>query len=73
MWTNIDTELYETYPPEGVDVLVSDGENFDIAWYIMSGEYKWLKTHIFDDDCYDFTSFIPTKWRPIPNIFNETV
>lgn len=64
-WINIILDNYDTYPPEGEDVLVSDGTNYDVVYYIMSGEYRWLKEHIERDDVDDFTSFIPVKWKRI--------
>ena len=61
-WNNIIKGDYETYPREGIDVLVSDGINYDIVYYIMSGEYKWLKVDLIEDDCKDFVSFDIIKW-----------
>jgi len=49
-------------PPEGIEVLVSDGTNYDVAYYIKSGEYKWLKVNVKDDDVSDFDNFTITKW-----------
>lgn len=56
---------YHTYPSEGIEVLVSDGTNHDVAYYIMSGEYKWLKVDVKNDNVYDFENFIPIKWKLI--------
>lgn len=59
-WVNVTDN---NYPPEGVDVLVSDGINYDVAWYLMSSEYVWMKIEIDKDDSKLFTSIIPTKWK----------
>ena len=64
-WVTIINEDYDTYPKEGYDVLVSDGIYYDVAFYIMSGEYKWLKSNALKFDTNLFTSFIPTKWKYI--------
>jgi hypothetical protein len=61
-WIEIIKDDYDTYPKEGIDVLVSDGKNYDVAYYIMSGEYKWVKVDLIEDDINDFTSFIISKW-----------
>lgn len=64
-WIEIIKDDYNTYPKEGIDVLVSDGENHDVAYYIMSGSYKWVKVDLIEDDIHDFTSFIISKWTYI--------
>ena len=61
-WIEIIKDDYKTYPDEGIEVLVSDGENYDVAYYIMSGCYKWLKVNLIEDDINDFKSFIISKW-----------
>lgn len=61
-WINIIKGNYATYPDQGVDVLVSDGKNYDVAWFIMSGDYKWLKNNIKDDTAEEFNSFEISKW-----------
>jgi hypothetical protein len=61
-WIEIIKDDYDTYPKEGIDVLVSDGKNYDVAYYIMSGSYKWVKADLIEDDINDFTSFIISKW-----------
>ena len=65
MWNIIDEEADDTFPPEGEEVLVSDGFNYDVAWYIRSGEYKWLKSNVIRDITFDFKSFVPIKWKSI--------
>lgn len=62
-WVDILEGDYDTYPKEGYSVLVSDGIHYDVAYYIMSGDYKWLKSNILEDDANLFTSFVPTKWK----------
>jgi len=64
-WTEIVKDDDDTFPEEGTTVLVSNGKNYDVAYYIRSGEYKWLKSHIENDAADDFTSFTPTKWKMI--------
>lgn len=64
-WHIFVEEDSKTYPPEGVEVLVSDGVHCDVAWYIMSGEYKWVKDDLENDDLLDFTSFVVKKWKYI--------
>ena len=58
-------EWKEGFPPEGVVVLVSDGINYDTAYYIRSGEYVWMKTNVKKDSSKKFKSFIPIKWKYI--------
>ena len=64
-WIEIIKDDYDTYPKEGINVLVSDGINYDVAYYIMSGSYKWIKEDLIEDDINDFTSFIISKWTYI--------
>ncbi len=56
---------YSTYPKEGIDVLVSDGIHFDVAWYLRSSEYTWQKVNLKEDTCNEFTEFTPIKWKLI--------
>lgn len=58
----------DTYPEEGVEVVVSDGKHYDVAWYLRSGEYKWVKTCLRIDTLYDFSDFKPTHWAPIDEL-----
>lgn len=60
-WINFEDEL----PPEGVEVLVTDGIHYDVAWYLMSGEYIWRKNILEKDDVIEFTAFTPIKWKEI--------
>lgn len=55
----------EGIPPEGVEVIVSDGNNYDVAYYLMSGEYVWMKNNIKKDCSKKFKSFVPIKWKYI--------
>lgn len=64
-WVKIDKDNDDTFPEEGLNVMVSDDEHYDVAYYIRSGEYKWLKVNVDLDDVDDFTSFVPTKWKII--------
>ena len=64
-WVKIIKDDDNTFPEEGTTVLVSDGKHYDVAYYIRSSEYKWLKSHIENDDVEDFTSFMPAKWKMI--------
>lgn len=65
LWIDIIEDDYKTFPPEGEDVLVSDGKNYDVAWYLMSSEYAWMKTNIEMDRADEFNSFTITKWKTI--------
>ena len=65
-WVEIGPEYDDSYPDEGETVLISDGDdNYDTAYYILSGEYKWLKENISLDTVNDFDDFSPTKWKEI--------
>jgi len=65
-WTFIIDDNDETYPNEGIDVLVSDNNNhYDVAWFLKSGEYKWVKNDLVNDDLLDFKSFKIIKWKYI--------
>ena len=60
-WIEIKEEG-DTYPKEGYTVLVSDGINYDTAWYLRSSEYIWKKSDVLNDDELDFNNFVITKW-----------
>jgi hypothetical protein len=60
-WVEIKEEG-NTYPKEGYTVLVSDGINYDTAWYLMSSEYIWKKSDVLNDEELDFNNFVITKW-----------
>lgn len=68
-WIIFNKDIPETYPPEGVDVLVCSGLDdvgnisYDVAWYLMSSEYVWMKTDIEADDSKEFTAFVPVSWK----------
>lgn len=65
-WITINEEDKEkTYPKEGIDVLVSDTKNYDVAWYLMSSEYVWMKTDILNDTVNEFKEFKIIKWSYI--------
>lgn len=54
----------DTYPPEGIEVLVTDGTRYDVAWYVVQ-ENMWVKTNVAKDDLEAFKNFKPTHWAPI--------
>lgn len=64
-WIEVKKDDIDTYPSEGIDVLVSDGYNHDVAYYLMSGEYKWMKVNIKNDESNEFTDFVIKKWKYI--------
>ena len=64
-WVFIVGKDYTTFPKEGYTVLVSDGTNYDTAYYIMSGEYKWWKYNVNKEDGHEFDSFEITCWKII--------
>lgn len=46
MWrkfSNIFTDSFDEYPPEGITVKVTDGRTIDEAYFIYSGFYRWFK------------------------------
>lgn len=46
MWhkfSNIFTDSFDEYPPEGITVKVTDGRTIDEAYFIYSGSYRWFK------------------------------
>ena len=65
IWIYIIDEDDKTFPPEGEEVLVSDGKNYDVAYYLRSGEYIWKKVNIEMDRADDLTNFNIIKWRSI--------
>jgi len=65
MWVKFDSFIMEELPPEGEEVLVSDGCYYDVCYFVKSGEYKWMKVDLINDDVFDFKAFIPTKWKKI--------
>lgn len=46
MWhkfSNIETDTFDDYPPEGITVKVTDGRTIDEAYFIYFGFYRWFK------------------------------
>jgi hypothetical protein len=64
-WTIINEDDIATLPSEGVEVLVSDGKNMEVAWYLHSGEYKWMKYICEIDDHIEFNRFDVTEWKAL--------
>lgn len=64
-WVTLIENDYNTYPKEGYTVIVSDGTNFDTAWYLMSSEYIWMKSNLKSDYSDEFNQFKITKWSYI--------
>jgi hypothetical protein len=64
-WIKLREGEYETYPKEGIDVLVTDGIHLDIAWFLMSSTYEWRKTDLAIDDAKLFNQFKITQWAYI--------
>jgi hypothetical protein len=61
-WNEFNADNSDTYPKEGYEVLVTDGKGrYDVAWYLMSGEYKWTK-HVSEDVAVNFELFRVEKW-----------
>lgn len=65
-WITIIPGNYDTYPPEGIDMLVTDGTHYDVANFLMSSSYVWMKTNMEEDDQREFKDFPIVKWRAIP-------
>lgn len=63
-WIFIDDEN-NIYPNEGEEVLISDGINYDIAYFIKSAGYKFYKMNIKEGISILFDSFIPIKFKYI--------
>ena len=64
-WVDIIQDDYSTYPPEGEEVIASNGKEISIIWFLMSGEYKWMKTYHYLDNAEEFTTFVPIKWMKL--------
>ena len=62
-WVYLTLNDIDTFPNEGIDVLVTDGKKYDVVWYLMSSEYKWMKTDLINDEANEFNSFTIKKWR----------
>jgi hypothetical protein len=68
-WNRIIENDYSTYPDEGYEVLIGDDNgNYDVAWFLMSGEYLWMKDNRLIDDTYEYQGINITKWSYITNI-----
>lgn len=64
MWTEFQHNE-DHYPPEGITVVVTNGELVDTAYFLWSSEYRWVKC-LFDidgglDDEVNLR-FEPTHW-----------
>lgn len=71
-WIAIDETNYETFPKEGIDCLVTDCKgNYDVAYYLMSSEYVWMKVDLINDCGDNFKGFIIKKWSYIDYEFTE--
>jgi hypothetical protein len=64
-WITLLEDKHETFPDEGIEVLVTDGTNYDVAWYLMSSTYEWRKTDLEEDTTKKFNAFKITKWSYI--------
>lgn len=64
-WTTIIKDDFDTYPNEGLPVIATDGIHTTTVWFIMSGEYKWMKNDLENDTAFEFTSFEIKKWKYI--------
>lgn len=56
------------FPPEGVDVMVTDGKQIAVMWYICSSIYDWFFDNPNDPDdalSGDEIPFQPTHWMYI--------
>ena len=70
MWIEFDNDKIDdmpigNYPPEGYEVMVTDGESEIVMWYVMSGDYKWFCDNIEDPDyplSDDELPFNPSRW-----------
>lgn len=66
-WIEFSRDSYyeedSNYPPEGVDVAVTDGESIDIMWMVYSGGAEWCWYDPTDiDGSSDSIPFEPTHW-----------
>ena len=62
IWIDLIENDYNSYPEEGYIVLISDGDHFDTAYFIKSGEYVWMKEDVLTDESYEFKAFIIKKY-----------
>ena len=65
-WKPFNIRNSKSYPNEGEHLLVSDGINVDVAYFVMSGEYQFHKqTSVSNDTFSTFDSFEVTRWTTI--------
>ncbi len=64
-WIKINIDDDNTYPKEGIIVLISDGVNYDTAYYLRSSSYYWLKVSVKKDTVTKFKDFEIIKWAYI--------
>jgi len=64
-WITIIEDNIETFPKEGINVLISDGKHYDVAYYLMSSTYEWRKVNLKNDNAKKFKDFTPIKWKYI--------
>lgn len=51
------------YPPEGVEVVVTDGKSIDVMWVVYSGGASWCWSNPEGQDGFsDGIPFQPTHW-----------
>ena len=72
LWIEYDTnELYDddtVYPPEGIEVAVTDGKSIDFMWLVYSGGPEWCWHNPEDPDGFsDGLPFEPTHWMTEEN------
>jgi hypothetical protein len=46
----LDNQSIGSFPPEGWDVMVTDGERVAVMWFVMSSEYRWYFEDPEDSD-----------------------
>ena len=63
---DLDNQQFKNYPPEGCEIMTTDGQKESIMWFIMSSEYKWFyqedpnhPDRVLTDDELPFQ---PTHW-----------
>lgn len=64
MWIKFDNDILYTLPPEGVDVMTTDGESVAILYYLCSSEYRWINLSEELDDEIPLP-FQPTHWMTL--------
>lgn len=64
MWRKFLNDEFDplvNYPPEGITVYITDGIDIDEAYYLLSGEYRWIKWD-YELDKEVELKFKPTHW-----------